>query len=134
MKTEFIMDIMKRIQDFDKEVSSVYESDEPVNLYIVGGSALYLHGLLKRPTLDIDAFLKPTYKQDLLDMMARYDINTRAQQVYEDNFPHDFVSRAIKVEIKTQLLNVYKVSIEDIVISKIAAARPKDLRDIEQTN
>lgn len=76
-----IMDIIKRIQDFDEELSLTYQATERINLYIVGGSALYLHGLLKRATYDVDAFLKPTYKQNIESIMNKYDINTRVQQV-----------------------------------------------------
>lgn len=124
------MDIIKRIQDFDEELSLTYQATERINLYIVGGSALYLHGLLKRATYDVDAFLKPTYKQNIESIMNKYDINTRVQQVYEEHFPYDFASRAVKVEIETRMLNVYKISIEDLVISKLGSPRPKDLKDI----
>ncbi len=49
---------------------------------------------------------------------------------YMDNFPGDYADRVERVNIETRKIRFYTLSLEDLVISKLAAGRDKDLEDI----
>ena len=46
-------------------------------------------------------------------------------------FADGFVERAIKLELNTQTVDFYTLSLEDLVVSKIASGRTKDMKDIQ---
>lgn len=47
-----------------------------------------------------------------------------------DNFPDDYSERVHKLDLPTQKIDFYTLSLEDLVISKLAAWRGKDEQDI----
>lgn len=46
-------------------------------------------------------------------------------------FADGFVERAIKLELNTHTVDFYTLSLEDLVVSKIASGRTKDMKDIQ---
>ena len=61
--------------------------------------------------------------------MEALDINTNVM-AYNNNFAENYIERAKPVELETEKIDFYTVSLEDLIISKIAASREKDLYDI----
>lgn len=96
---------------------------------ITGGSALVLHGCLERATKDVDFI-------ELSNVLNKY-LRTRqdkilnsASQVFLYNFPEDFLDRIVPVaELQTKI-RYYLVSLEDLVVSKMASYRDKDIQDV----
>ncbi len=124
------MNIKERLKAFDEELYLMgFQIQEKLKMYIVGGGALYLLHKIRRVTYDIDAFFPNNRYAEIHDVMQKYDINTRVN-VYRENFAHDFEKRVSKLDIETKMVDFYTLSIEDLVISKIAAGRPKDIKDI----
>lgn len=46
-------------------------------------------------------------------------------------FADGFAERAIKLELNTHTVDFYTLSLEDLVVSKIASGRTKDMKDIQ---
>lgn len=93
---------------------------------LVGGSALILLGYIARATHDIDILETP---RELLQLLDKYDMNINVS-AHMDNFPDDYRERVRKLELPTQKIDFYTLSLEDLVVSKLAAGRGKDLQDI----
>ena len=56
-------------------------------------------------------------------------MNTNVQ-AYLDNFPDDRWERLQPIPLKTQRISFYTLSLEDLVVSKLAAWRSQDIREI----
>ena len=53
-------------------------------------------------------------------------------KAYLTNFPEDYLTRLIPVELDTKKVKFYTVSTEDLVVSKLCSGRDKDSEDIER--
>ena len=120
-------DLMQRIAALDEEASLRFDNYNRLHLVIAGGGALILMGLIPRATLDIDAI---SVSKQLVGLMSQYDININVQ-AYVGNFPQQFESRLVPVDFTGKIIDVFTVSLEDIVIAKLYASRDKDLSDIK---
>ncbi len=120
--------IQKRLLRLDEDVFLNFGDKIKFKFYIIGGSALMILNCLPRVTYDIDVF--SNVPQEIIDLMNKYDINMGAK-AYMDNFADDFESRAKKLDWNTYVIDYYVLSVEDLVASKLASQRIKDLQDIE---
>lgn len=50
---------------------------------------------------------------------------------FESNFPYHYRERIQPFDINTKCLRFYRPSIEDLIVSKLYALRPKDVEDIQ---
>ena len=121
-----IEDIKDRLHRLDEDASLLFDGDDRFICIIVGGSALILLGYLTRATHDIDMLRTPS---ELLELLGKYDMNTNVS-AHMDNFPDDYSERVHKLDLPTQKIDFYTLSLEDLVISKLAAWRGKDEQDI----
>ena len=121
-------DVLKRLKHLDMAAFLQIKDNKRYQCIIVGGGALILLGLSNRVTYDIDV-LKSNIPKELFDVMDALDINTNVM-AYNSNFAEDYILRAKPVEIETEKIDFYTVSLEDLIISKIAAFREKDIYDI----
>lgn len=120
-------DLLDTLKKLDEEVSLLYgDKQESFELYIAGGSGLALLNVIDRGTHDIDAIYASI---DILDLLEKYDINCRIQ-TYEDLFPYNYQNRLQRLDIPFRKMKYYVVSLEDIIISKLFAARNTDIQDI----
>lgn len=110
----------------DEDASLMFDGDDRFICIIVGGSALILLGYLTRATHDIDLLHTP---RELLELLEKYDMNTNVS-AHMDNFPDDYPERVHKIDLPTQKIDFYTLSLEDLVVSKLAAWRGKDEQDI----
>lgn len=88
---------------------------------------MILQNFIPRSTHDIDTINVKNHL--LLSLMNKYDINVNSN-AYLDCFAADYQSRAKKLNLDTKVIDFYTLSLEDLVISKISAAREKDMEDI----
>ncbi len=121
-------DILNRLKHLDMAAYTKIKDNKRYSCVIVGGGALMLLGFSNRVTYDID-ILKSDIPKELFEIMDSLDINTNAM-TYRINFPENYIKRAKPVEIETEKIDFYTVSLEDLIISKIAAFREKDIYDI----
>lgn len=121
-------DVLNRLKSLDMVAYTKIKDNKRYSCIIVGGGALMLLELSNRATYDID-LLKSNVPRELFEVMEALDINTNVM-AYNNNFAENYIERAKPVEIETEKIDFYTVSLEDLIISKIAASREKDLYDI----
>jgi hypothetical protein len=117
---EILTGILQDVDDFAKLKGIDYPP-----IYLLGGSACIIAGYLDRATTDID-LLDMGYEASmgkLLRIMEKYDF----LDLYLTTLPMDFKDRAIKIVI---FKNIYVLSREDIIISKIGRYSEIDIEDI----
>ena len=121
-----IKDIEERLLRLDEDADLLFEGEGRFTCILVGGSALILLGYITRATHDIDVLKTPP---ELLSLLSKYDMNNNVS-AHMDNFPDDYLDRVQKLDLPTQKIDFYTLSLEDLVVSKLAAGRDKDLADI----
>jgi hypothetical protein len=117
---EILNQILQDVDDFAK----LRKIDYPP-IYLLGGSACIIAGYLDRATTDID-LLDMEYDASmgrLLRIMEKYDL----LDLYLTTIPMDFKDRAVKID---NFKNIYVLSREDIIISKIGRYSKIDIEDI----
>jgi hypothetical protein len=124
-----VNDIKERLLRLDEDASLLLNDENKYRCFIVGGGALVLMGYISRATHDIDVINH--VPRDLISLMEKYDISTNVS-AHIDCFPDDYDYRATKIDIKTQKIDFYTLSLEDLVISKLSASRDKDIHDITE--
>lgn len=123
-------ELIENLLAFDEEASLLSVSQNiKYQCYIVGGGALLLLDLIPRATYDIDV-IRCT-GEHLVSIMADYDINMNVS-AYLTYFADGYQSRAKKIDLETTTVDFYTLSVEDLIISKIASGRTKDMEDIRR--
>ena len=119
-------ELLERLSRLDEDADLLFDDDRHFEMIVVGGSALILLNSISRATHDIDAINVP---HDLIGLLDKYDINTQAE-TYINNFPYNFESRLIPIDIETRRIRFYTASLEDIVIAKLCSVRDTDRSDL----
>lgn len=120
-------ELIEKLLLIDEESSYVLPVGERVDVTIVGGSSLILHGCLVRATMDIDVI--DTYYPILNPIMEKHDMNCRSN-AFCDCIAENYFQRLTKLELETKVINYFLMSLEDMVIMKLFSDRKKDLDDI----
>ena len=111
-----------------EEVTKLFKL-EPLDIYIIGGSACILGEYTTRATIDVD-FIDlgyPSKYGKVFAMLRDYDMLEYESTILSPNYKE----RAIKLE-EFQYINVYILSKEDVAVSKIIRLADKDIEDLEQ--
>lgn len=111
-----------------EEVTKLFKL-EPFDIYIIGGGACILGEYTTRATLDID-FVDlgyPSKYGKVFALLRDYDMLEYQSTVLSPTYKE----RAIKLE-EFKYINVYILSREDIVISKIIRLANKDIEDLNE--
>jgi len=123
------MDVKKqleeKISDMEK-VARIFEI-EPFDIYFLGGSACILGGYTDRATRDFD-FIDLNYPSRLGKVFVQlrdFDMLEYESTIISPKYKE----RAIKLN-EFKYLNIYLLSVEDIIVSKIIRLEQKDLQDI----
>ena len=119
-------ELMHRLIEADKEIYSTFGLQHKVDVVIVGGSALILHGLLSRQTQDIDTI---NFIQAIEIIFNKYDINSRVL-TFGDASAENYEDRLENLDLSTNSVNYRLLSLEDLVIMKLHSHRSKDYEDI----
>lgn len=117
---EILLEILQDMDDFAKMKSIDYPP-----IYLLGGSGCIVAGYLDRATTDID-FLDMGYTASigrLFRLFDRFDM----LDMYLTTIPLDFKKRAIKMK---DFKNIFVLSKEDIIVSKLGRYSKKDIEDI----
>lgn len=123
-----IRDNLLEILQEMEEVTKLFKL-EPFDIYIIGGGACILGEYTNRATLDID-FVDlgyPAKYGKVFTLLRDYDMLEYQSTILSPNYKE----RAIKLE-KFKYINIYILSKEDIVISKIIRLAEKDIEDLNQ--
>lgn len=102
---------------------------EPFDIYIIGGSACILGEYTNRATLDID-FVDlgyPAKYGKAFSLLRDYDMLEYQSTILAPSYKQ----RAVKLE-QFNYINVYILSKEDVVVSKIIRLAEKDIEDLNQ--
>ncbi len=125
----FRKDLQDRLHKLDLEASLVFEGGPRFQCVVVGGSALVLKHHIDRSTHDIDLL---RVSRELLPLLEKYDMNTNVS-AHLDSFPDSWPSRVQRLDgLETRKIDYFTPSLEDLVISKLAAHRPQDLLDVSE--
>ena len=111
-----------------EEVTKLFKL-EPFDIYIIGGSACILEDYTNRATLDID-FIDlgyPAKYGKAFSLLRDYDMLEYQSTILSPNYQQ----RATKLD-EFNYINVYVLSKEDIVVSKIIRLAEKDIEDLNQ--
>ena len=111
-----------------EEVTKLFNL-EPFDIYIIGGSACILGEYTTRATLDID-FVDlgyPAKYGKAFSLLRDYDMLEYESTLLSPTYKQ----RATKLE-EFSYINVYILSREDIVASKIIRLEEKDIQDINE--
>lgn len=116
----------ERIYEMEK-VAKIFDV-KPFDIYFLGGSACILGGYNDRATRDFD-FIDLNYSSKL----GKVFVHLREFDMleYESTLiSPKYKERSIKLD-KFNYLNIYVLSIEDIIVSKIIRLAQKDIQDID---
>lgn len=123
-----------------------------VKYVVIGGIAAVLHGV-PRATFDLDILIEatPENAQRLLDAFMDARLGTATMTTVEDLLAHDVTifNDRVRIDVQTKTPGIafddawarrktvtyqkqqfYILSLTDLIASKQAAGRPKDLEDI----
>ncbi|MDI9475352.1 MAG: DUF6036 family nucleotidyltransferase [Natronincolaceae bacterium] len=125
------MGLRKQLENriFDMEKVARAFDIEPFDIYFLGGAACILGQYTERATRDFD-FMDLNYPSGL----GRVFVQLRDFDMleYESTIVSPkYKKRAIKSD-KFEYLNVYLLSPEDIIVSKIIRLEQKDIEDIDK--
>lgn len=111
-----------------EEVTKLFKLDA-FDIYIIGGGACILGEYTTRATLDID-FIDlgyPAKYGKVFVLLRDYDMLEYQSTILSPTYKE----RAIKLD-EFEYINVYILSKEDIVVSKIIRLADKDLEDLDE--
>jgi hypothetical protein len=123
-----------------------------VKYVVIGGIAAVLHGV-PRATFDLDMLIEatPENARRLLDAFADAGLGTATMTTIEDILAHDVTifNDRVRIDVQTKTPGIefddvwvrrkivtyqkqqfYILSLTDLIASKQAAGRPKDIEDI----
>jgi hypothetical protein len=123
-------DLLAVLAELDGDLLASYGMSRRFEMTIVGGGALILLGVLapERVTMDIDVLEVP---QELYGFLERYNMNA-AVATFAYDFPEHWRERRQKLPFHGDCLDVYTMSLEDLVLSKLMAYRASDRQDLQQ--
>lgn len=125
------MEIRKELENKIYEMEQVAKlfDIEPFDIYFLGGSACVLGGYTERATRDFD-FVDIEYSSHLGKVFVQlrdFDMLEYESTILSPKYKE----RAIKLD-KFDYLNIYILSVEDIIVSKIIRLEEKDIQDIDE--
>ncbi len=125
------MELKKQLEDriFDMEKVAIAFDVEPFDIYFLEGAACILGEYTNRATRDFN-FIDLNYPSKLGRVFVQlrdFDMLEYESTVISPKYKE----RAIKLN-KFKYLNVYLLSPEDIIVSKIIRLEQKDIEDIDE--
>ena len=111
-----------------EEVTKLFKL-EPFDIYIIGGGACILGEYTTRATLDID-FVDlgyPAKYGKVFTLLRDYDMLEYQSTILSPKYKE----RATKLK-EFKYINVYRLSKEDVAVSKIIRLAQKDIEDLDQ--
>lgn len=125
------MGIKKQLEEriFEMEKVAKVFNVKPFDIYFLGGAACILGSYTDRATRDFD-FIDLDYPSKLSAVFVQ--LRDFDMLEYESTLiSPKYKQRALKLE-KFKYINVYLLSPEDIIVSKIIRLEEKDIEDIDE--
>jgi hypothetical protein len=122
-------EVMENLKFADEYMATAFPETEKLNFVITGGASFLLKGYRNKFTLDIDTITEMNH--DVLAYLESFSINNSASEV--TRLSSTYKERLEKVKSTFDVFELYVLSNEDLVISKIGRLSDDDLRDIEDT-
>jgi hypothetical protein len=119
-----LLDIFTDMEDFAKMKSILHPP-----IYVLGGSGCIIGNYINRATIDID-LVDMNYSSEsgrLFRLLGTFDLLDQ----YVTTIAKGFEERAKKIE-KFKYLDIYVLSKEDIIVTKIGRYSKKDVEDISK--
>lgn len=119
---EILLELLRDMEEYAK-----FKNIKCPPIYLLGGSGCILGRYFERATIDID-LLDINYSSEvgkILKLLGNFDL----LDMYFTTIPNDFKKRAVKLK-EFRYLDIYVLSKEDIIVSKIARYSEKDKEDI----
>lgn len=125
------MDIKKQLENRIFEMEKVAQLFEikPFDMFLLGGSACILGGYSYRATRDFD-FMDLNYSSRLDKIFVH--LRDFDMLEYESTLISPIYKERSKKLDKFDYLNIYILSVEDIIVSKIIRLEQKDIQDIDE--
>lgn len=123
-------EVQENLEMVDTYLRDMFPQMDKLKLTITGGSSFLLKGLKNKFTLDIDTISE--LDEDVAMFLESFAINNHAREVTV--LPSGFNERLVKFEGGFKTLEVYLLSNEDLVISKLGnRCSEDDIQDILDT-
>jgi Nucleotidyltransferase of unknown function (DUF6036) len=122
-------EVLENLKFADQYMSTVFPDMDKLSFVITGGASFLLKGFSNKFTLDIDTITEMSH--DVLQFLESFSINNSASEVTK--LSSTYKERLVKLKGKFDVLDLYLLSNEDLVLSKIGRLSEDDLRDIEDT-
>lgn len=122
-------EVVENLALADQCMKKMFPTIGKVKLILVGGAAIILKGFENKMTMDIDTVTK--LEDEVSEFLEDFAINSQASGV--SVLPEGYESRMEFLDLGLEVLEVYLVSNEDLVISKVGRYSYDDKRDLEDT-
>lgn len=122
-------EVVENLKFADQFISTVFPEMEKLSFVITGGASFLLKGFSNKFTLDIDTITE--MNEDVLLYLESFSINNSASEVTK--ISPSYKDRLVKLKGKFDVLDLYLLSNEDLVITKIGRLSDDDLKDIQET-
>lgn len=120
-------DVLENLQFADMELAQRFPNCKELELIVIGGASMILKGYISRFTVDIDTIVD--LEEEVKEVLWHYSINNDSKDVFV--LPPDYMFRLQKVNVQFEVLKVYVISDEDLIISKVAGYRERDISDLK---
>lgn len=118
--------ILRILLEINQRLNSVLADGERLELILVGSAPLILKGILDRVTRDVDMYLERDSK--IREVLKGFPVDENAKNVI--HICEDFDERLVDMALPLKNISLKMLGPYDIVISKMATRRKKDLDDL----
>lgn len=122
-------EVLENIYMADEYMGAMFPDIQNLPLIITGGSSFLLKGLKNKFTLDIDTI--SDVSPEVSDYLESFAINNDALEVTK--LPTGYQERLVHFKSKCKVLDIYLLSNEDLILSKLGRCSSDDIDDILNT-
>jgi hypothetical protein len=121
-------ELFENLRELDADLAAKFGYAKHFEMTIAGSGALIMPGYLssERATTDIDVL---EASLEIEEFLWRYGMNS-AISSFSHEFPDGWQKRKVKTTFEGYVLDVFIMSVEDMVIAKLRAFRPQDQSDL----
>lgn len=122
-------EVVENLEFADQYMMTAFPEVKKLTFVITGGASFLLKGFKNKFTLDIDTITE--MDESILLYLESFSINNSASEVTK--LSKTYKERLVKLKGNYQVLDLYLLSNEDLVLSKIGRLSEDDLYDIKVT-
>lgn len=123
-------EIVENLTEADEYYAQMFPTAQPIEVTIIGGSAMVLMGCRGKVTYDIDIINH--FNEEILSYLESFSINNQAAHVAF--LPLGFEERLKKTAYGTGNVTYFLPSLEDLVLTKVNRFDTNDVEDLERTD